>query len=255
MRLSPRAMRRPIKEQMLVQSVWIIFQDNWVMFTKAAGITLELTALSLFFATFIGLFVAFLKVSRVRVLNIIADGYIGLIRGLPLIVQLMFLYFGISTILTLPRFWAGSLALAIHAGAYVAEIFRGAIQSIDRGQVEAARSLGMKQSLAMRRVILPQAALRAIPPLGNQFIIGLKDSSLVAYLGVLELYGAALLVQAENFEPFQTYFVAGMYYLVMVIVFTLILKKLEGRLAVSTRPGGSGDKPKRPRPRPEGAAT
>jgi polar amino acid transport system permease protein len=223
-------------------------------FTKAAGVTLELTALSLFMATFIGLFFAFLKVSKARVLNLIADAYIGLIRGLPLIVQLMFLYFGISSLITLPRFWAGSLALAIHSGAYVAEIFRGAIQSIDRGQVEAARSLGMKQSLAMRRVILPQAALRAIPPLGNQFIIGLKDSSLVAYLGVMELYGTALLVQAENFEPFQTYFVAGLYYLVMVIVFTLILKRLERRLAVSTRPG-NGARAKRPRPWRQGPAT
>lgn len=236
-------------------SIWNILSENFATFTKAAGITLELTAVSLFIATFIGLFFAFLKVSKTRVLNMIADGYIGLIRGLPLIVQLMFLYFGISSLITLPRFWAGSLALAIHAGAYVAEIFRGAIQSIDRGQVEAARSLGMKESLAMRRVILPQAALRAIPPLGNQFIIGLKDSSLVAYLGVLELYGFALLVQAENFEPFQTYFVAGLYYLVMVIIFTLIVKKLERRLAVSTRPGSSGAKPKRPRPSRQGVAT
>ncbi len=226
-------------------AIWEILRDNFSMFNKAAVVTLQLTALSLFIATFIGLFVAFLKVSKVRVFNLLADGYIGLIRGLPLIVQLMFLYFGISELITLPRFWAGSLALAIHSGAYVAEIFRGAIQSIDPGQAEAARSLGMRQSLAMRRVILPQAALRAIPPIGNQFIIGLKDSSLVAYLGVLELYGTALLVQAKNFNPFPTYLVAGLYYLVMVIIFTLILKKLESRLAVSSRPGGNGAKPKR----------
>lgn len=235
-------------------AIWEILRDNFSMFNKAAVVTLQLTALSLFIATFIGLFVAFLKVSKVRVFNLLADGYIGLIRGLPLIVQLMFLYFGISELITLPRFWAGSLALAIHSGAYVAEIFRGAIQSIDRGQVEAARSLGMRQSLAMRRVILPQAALRAIPPIGNQFIIGLKDSSLVAYLGVLELYGTALLVQARNFNPFPTYLVAGLYYLVMVIIFTLILKKLENRLAVSSRPGGTGAKPKRPGLQQEGAA-
>jgi polar amino acid transport system permease protein len=237
-----------------VGSIWNIFTENFAGFTKAALITLELTAVSLVIAMFIGLFFAFMKVSRVRALNMIADGYIGLIRGLPLIVQLMFLYFGISSVLTLPRFWAGSLALAIHSGAYVAETFRGAIQSIDEGQVEAARSLGMKQSLAMRRVILPQAALRAIPPLGNQFIIGLKDSSLVAYLGVLELYGYALLVQAENFQPFQTYCVAGAYYLVMVVIFTFVVKRLERRLAVSTRPGSVGGKPKRPQAAREGAA-
>ena len=208
-----------------------------MLFLHGAWMTVQLTAVSLFFATFIGLFVAFLKISRFRVLHIVADGYIGLIRGLPLIVQLMFLYFGISSLLVLPRFWAGSLALAVHSGAYVAEIFRGTIQSIDKGQMEAARSLGMSYWLSMRRVILPQAALRSIPPLGNQFIIGLKDSSLVAYLGVMELYGSALLVQAENFKPFQTYLVAGLYYLVMVIVLTVLLRRLENRLGVQSRTG------------------
>ncbi len=228
-------------------SLWEILSENFMMFTEAAGVTLRLTAVSLFFATFIGLVFAFMKISRLKVLNLIADGYIGLIRGLPLIVQLMFLYFGISSLVTLPRFWAGSVALAIHSGAYVAEIFRGAIQSIDKGQVEAAKSLGMRQSLLMRRVILPQAALRAIPPIGNQFIIGLKDSSLVAYLGVLELYGTALLIQARNFKPFETYLVAGGYYLLMVIIFTILLRKLENRLAVTTRPGGGNGKQKRRR--------
>lgn len=236
-------------------SLWQILRDNFWAFTEAAWVTLRLTGFSLFFATFIGLAFAFMKISRSRILQLVADGYIGLIRGLPLIVQLMFLYFGISSLVTLPRFWAGSVALAIHAGAYVAEIFRGAIQSIDKGQIEAAKSIGMKQSLLMRRVILPQAALRAIPPLGNQFIIGLKDSSLVAYLGVLELYGTALLIQARNFKPFETYLVAGGYYLVMVIIFTVLLRKLENRLAVTTRPTSSGTKPKRPRIAGRQAAT
>jgi polar amino acid transport system permease protein len=225
-----------------VSSFWQILQENFTLFLRGAWITVQLTAVSLFMATFIGLFVAFMKISHYRVLQIFADGYIGLIRGLPLIVQLMFLYFGISSIVVLPRFWAGSLALAIHSGAYVAEIFRGTIQSIDKGQTEAARSLGMSYWLSMRRVVLPQAALRSIPPLGNQFIIGLKDSSLVAYLGVMELYGTALLVQAENFQPFQTYLVAGLYYLVMVVILTYVLRKVEKRLGVRQRTGGSRGK-------------
>lgn len=219
----------------MLSSLWEILSSNFEAFYRAALVTIELTAVSLAIATVIGLCVAFLKISHFRVMNIIADGYIGLIRGLPLIVQLMFLYFGISSLVTLPRFWAGSIALAIHAGAYVAEIFRGSIQSIDRGQFEASRSLGMSYWLSMRRVILPQAARRAIPPIGNQFIIGLKDSSLVAYLGVLELYGTALLVQAQNFKPFETYLVAGMFYLGMVVGLTYLLRRLERRLAVSTR--------------------
>jgi polar amino acid transport system permease protein len=180
----------------------------------------------------IGLVIAFCKISKSRVLYSIAQLYITVIRGTPLIVQLMFLYFGIIKLVVLPAFWAGSLALAIHAGAYIAEIFRGAIQSISTGQMEAARSVGMSKTLAMRRIILPQAFKRAVPPLGNQFIIGLKDSSLVAYLGVSEIYGTALTEQAANFMPLETYLVAGMYYLVLVVIFTYLVNKLEIKLDV-----------------------
>lgn len=211
-------------------AIWQILQEQLVPFMHAMVMTLKLTSVSLALAVVIGLVVALLKLSRHRPLNWIANVYIGLIRGTPLIVQLMFLYFGISRVVVLSSFWAGSLALAIHCGAYVAEIFRGAIQSIDKGQMEAARSLGVSHWKAMRLVILPQALRIAIPPLGNQFIIGLKDSSLVAYLGVMELFGAALSAQAENFEPFQTYMAVGLYYLVLVLIFTLIVNWLERRL-------------------------
>lgn len=209
-----------------------IFLKNWDAFLYATGMTIRLTAVSLALGMVIGLVFAFFKISGIKVLYGIAQLYITIIRGTPLIVQLMFLYFGIIKLVVLPAFWAGSLALAIHAGAYIAEIFRGSIQSIDRGQMEAARSLGMTYPLAMRRIILPQAFKRAIPPLGNQFIIGLKDSSLVAYLGVAEIYGTALYAQAENFQPFETYLVAGFYYLMLVVIFTWLVNKLELRLNV-----------------------
>lgn len=210
--------------------IWDVLQEHFLPFLEATGMTLKLTAVSLLLAMVIGLAVAFLKLSRHRALNWVANVYIAVIRGTPLIVQLMFLYFGITSIIVLSSFWAGSLALAIHAGAYVAEIFRGAIQSIDKGQTEAARSLGVSHWKTMRLVVLPQAFRRAVPPLGNQFIIGLKDSSLVAYLGVAELYGTALSAQAENFQPFETYMVAGLYYLVLVLIFTLLVNRLESRL-------------------------
>jgi len=213
-----------------VIGMWEILQEHFVPFLNATGMTLRLTAVSLLLAMVLGLVVAFLKLSPIRALNWVAHVYIAVIRGTPLIVQLMFLYFGITNIVVLSSFWAGSLALAIHSGAYVAEIFRGAIQSIDKGQMEAARSLGVSHWKAMRLVILPQAFRRAVPPLGNQFIIGLKDSSLVAYLGVAELYGTALSAQAENFQPFETYMVAGLYYLVLVLIFTVVVQRLEARL-------------------------
>jgi len=207
-----------------------VIQEHFLGFLRATGMTLQLTAVSLVLAVVIGLLFAFMKLSHNLAANTVAKGYIGLTRGLPLIVQLMFLYFGIAELILLNSFWAGSLALAFHAGGYVAEIFRGAIQNVDRGQTEAARSLGMSSSASMRLIVLPQAFRRAIPSLGNQFIIGLKDSSLVAYLGVPELYSNAMTAAAANYQPFETYLVAGMYYLVLVVIFTWLVGKLETRL-------------------------
>ena len=207
-----------------------VIQEHFWGFLRATGMTLHLTAVSLLIAVVVGLFFAFLRLSDNKLANIVANAYVGLTRGLPLIVQLMFLYFGISSLIVLSSFWAGSLALAFHAGGYVAEIFRGAIQNIDRGQTEAARSLGMSRRKSMRLIVLPQAFRRAIPSLGNQFIIGLKDSSLVAYLGVPELYSNAMTAAAANYQPLETYLVAGMYYLILVLIFTWMVNKLEIRL-------------------------
>lgn len=211
-------------------NVIAIAQEYFWGFFIATGTTLQLTAVSLVLAVGIGLLFAFLKLSGNRAANIFADAYIGLTRGMPLIVQLMFLYFGISSIVTLSSFWAGTLALAFHAGGYVAEILRGAIQNIDRGQTEAARSLGMSRGKTMLLIVLPQAFRRAIPSLGNQFIIGLKDSTLVAFLGVPELFSKAMTAAAANYQPFETYLVAGTYYLVLVLIFTKLVNRLETRL-------------------------
>ncbi|MED4582575.1 amino acid ABC transporter permease [Brevibacillus choshinensis] len=211
--------------------------ETWFGFLKAAGLTVQLTAVSLGIAICIGLVFAFLRISDSKVLSEIAKTYITVIRGTPLILQIMVLYFGIAKFILLTDFWAGALALAIHNGAYIAEIFRGTIQSIDRGQMEAARSLGMPYPLAMRRIILPQAFKRAIPPLGNQFIIGLKDSSLVGLLGFRELYLASQSTAARTFLQFESYAIAGLYYLVLVLFFTFVLNKLEKRMDVEKAGG------------------
>lgn len=214
-------------------NIMSIFQEHGAAFFKAAWLTLAITIVSLLFAVVFGIIFAGFKISSIKLLNRIADAYIGLIRGTPLIVQIMFLYYGIANFIMLDSFTAGALALGVHSGAYIAEIFRGAIQSIDKGQLEAARSLGMTQSLAMRRIIFPQALKRAIPPLGNQFIIGLKDSSLVAYISVTELFNTALSAQGENYMPFETYFVVGLYYLILVLIFTKIMNKFEKKFNVN----------------------
>ncbi|PUA34724.1 cystine transporter permease [Paenibacillus elgii] len=212
-----------------------ILLSSYDVFLKATWLTVRITFVSLLLGSVIGLVFAFFRLSKSRVLNAAAKFYITLIRGTPLIIQIAVLYFGISNIILLSQFWAGVFALAIHGGAYIAEIFRGAIQSIDRGQMEAARSLGMTYPQAMRRIILPQAFKIAIPPLGNQFILGLKESSLVAYVGMSDLWGAALSEAASNFKQLETYVVAGLYYLALVMLFTFVVGKLEARLDVNAK--------------------
>lgn len=209
---------------------------SYPLFLKATWLTLQLTAVALVLGCLVGLVIAFLRISSSKPLNYFAHAYITVIRGTPLIVQIAILYFGVSNLITLSNFWAGAIALAIHNGAYIAEIFRGAIQSIDRGQMEASRSLGMSYPLAMRRIVLPQAFRRAIPSLGNQFIIGLKDSSLVAYVGMQDLWGTALSEAASNYRQLDTYMVVGLYYLILIMIFTYFVNRLEGRLATGKTP-------------------
>ena len=209
-----------------------VFMRTYEGFLKAALVTLKITAIAIVIGTVFGIVFALMKISRSKILQTIANLYITLIRGTPLIVQIMFLYYGITSIVVLSNFWAGAIALGIHNGAYIAEVFRGAIQGVDRGQREASLALGMNRTQSMRRIIFPQALRRAIPPLGNQFIITLKDSSLVYVIGVTELFGLANREAAASFMPFETFLVVGMYYLVLVLIFTWLLKLYENKLNV-----------------------
>lgn len=209
-----------------------VFMRTYEGFLKAALVTLKITSIAIVLGTVFGIIFALMKISRSKILQTIANLYITLIRGTPLIVQIMFLYYGITSIVVLSNFWAGAIALGVHNGAYIAEVFRGAIQGVDRGQREASLALGMNRTQAMRRIIFPQALRSAIPPLGNQFIITLKDSSLVYVIGVTELFGLANREAAASFLPFETFLVVGMYYLVLVLIFTGLLKLYENRLNV-----------------------
>ena len=203
------------------------------VFLEAMVLTLELTIVSILIGVAIGLLFALLKISRFKIFELISDLYIYLIRGTPLIVQIFILYFGLSGLFLLPDFWAASLALALHNGAYIAEILRGTIQSIDKGQMEAGRSLGMTKSLALRRIILPQAFRRALPPLGNQFIICLKDSSLAAFISMDELFNIATTLGSNNFDEMTYLLIVAVYYLILVALLTFIVSRAEKYLAVS----------------------
>ncbi|WP_019412954.1 ABC transporter permease subunit [Paenisporosarcina sp. TG20] len=216
----------------LLKTIFEVFMNTYPGFLEAMLITLQITAVALILGTVFGLMFALMKISRSRILQTIANVYITIIRGTPLIVQIMFLYFGITTLVVLSGFWAGAIALGIHNGAYIAEIFRGAIQGIDKGQREASSSLGMTRAQSMRRIVFPQALKRSIPPLGNQFIITLKDSSLVYIISVPELFAMANREAAQNFKSLETYLVVGGYYLVLVMIFTYLLRWYENKLDV-----------------------
>ena len=207
----------------------------------ALGRTLLLALLGLFFACIIGLFFGLLSVIKNRVCNIISQIFVDVIRGVPMIVLAFFIYFGIpylfNTIIggfnmTLTALQAGTICLALNCGAYMSEIIRAGIQSVDIGQMEAARSLGMPYGMAMKEVVLPQAIRTMIPSIINQFIITLKDTSILSVIGFPELVNTAKNVQANTFMAFQTWAIVGIMYLVVITILSRSAKVLERRLNV-----------------------
>lgn len=209
-----------------------LFIETYPVFLRGMLLTFQLTIVSIAIAIFIGLFFAFLKISNIKILEWIADIYIFLVRGTPLIVQIFIFYFGLTS-LNISAFWSVVLGLSFHNGAYIAEIFRGSIQSIDHGQMEAGRSLGMSTALAMRRIVLPQAFRRALPPLGNQFIIAIKDSSLASFIGMYELFNVATSLGSKDFDYMSYLLIVAVYYLILVFFFSTIVRRIEKKLASS----------------------
>ena len=177
----------------------------------AMGQTLLLALCGLFFACILGLIFGMMSVLKSRVCNIIAAVFVDIIRGVPMIVLAFFVYFGVPMVIndlfnsgfTLSPLQAGTICLALNCGAYMAEIIRGGIQSVDKGQMEAARSLGMPYWRAMRRVVLPQAIRTMIPSIINQFIITLKDTSILSVIGFPELVNTAKNVVAITYKSAQ----------------------------------------------------
>ncbi|BBD07488.1 amino acid ABC transporter permease [Desulfovibrio ferrophilus] len=196
------------------------------------GITLG--GLSLGFA--LGAIAGMMKLSRNIAVRKLAGTYVEIIRGTPMLVQAMFLYFGIPMALgiRIPPLVAGILIIAVNSGAYIAEIVRGAVQSINVGQMEAGRSIGLTHAQTMGYIIWPQAFRRMIPPLGNQFIISLKDTSLLMVIGVGELLRTGQEIVAVNFRAFEVYFTVGLVYLAMTMTIAYGLRKLENHLASRT---------------------
>lgn len=209
---------------------WNVIIEHLPFFPEAALITLQVTTLGILAGLVIGLITAFLRISRFKVLQYPARLYIFLVRGTPLLLQLFIIYYGVSNYVQIPPFPSAVLALGIHNGAYIGEIFRGTIQSISTGQMEAARSIGMSYTMAMKRIILPQAFKRAIPPLGNQFIIALKDSSLASTITVSELLLTSRQFASSTFRYMEMLITAGFFYIILTSIFTTLVSFLEKKL-------------------------
>lgn len=197
------------------------------IFSKGLMITLALTGLTIFFSVILGLIVLGLKVSRFRVLNWMANTYLAIVRGMPLIALLFVIYFGIVSIIKVDAFTAATVGLSIHTSAYMAEIFRSGLSSVAKGQTEAARSLGMSRVQTLRTVVGPQAVRVIVPALANQAILSLKDSSVAAFITVEELFLTAQRLSAASFQPLTFYTIVSIYYLVVVGIMTLIAQRVE----------------------------
>jgi glutamine transport system permease protein len=201
---------------------------------KGIQLTFIITIVGIFFGFIIGAFVGIGRLSKNKLIFGICTVYVEVIRGTPILVQILFLYFGFSDLLgiDLDKITASIVAIAINAGAYVAEIVRGGIQSVDKGQTEAGRSVGLTSAQTMRYIVWPQAFKAIIPPLGNQFIISLKDTSLFSVIAVHELLYMGRTYVSATFTYFEPYLMVAMAYLVITIPASLILRKVERRLDV-----------------------
>lgn len=206
--------------------------QNFQFLLTGAYYTLLITIVSMFFGLIIGLLLALARLKGNRLLSGLAKGYVSIIRGTPILVQIFIIYYGLPDYgITLGPLTAAFISLSINIGAYLSETFRGAILSVPKGQTEAAASLGLTPWQTMRRVVLPQAARVAIPPMGNTFIGMLKETSLVSVVTVTELLRSAQLLIAQYYVAMPFYIAIAIMYWLMSVFFSFILNRIENRLS------------------------
>jgi polar amino acid transport system permease protein len=214
--------------------VWhFLFEDPNLLFLNAAWRTLWISVVAQSAGVFLGLFLALMRMSRFPLLTLPARAYIWFFRGSPLLVQVLLLWDGLPRVvpgLLLPDYAVILVAFSLNETAYMAEIIRAGITSVDPGQMEAAKSLGMRFALAMRRIVLPQAARVIIPPLGNEFNNMLKTTSIASVIGLLELTGTAEVYGSQEFVIFELLIVATVYYLVLTSLWSYFQSWIENRL-------------------------
>ena len=208
--------------------------EHWHDYARSAWVTLELSFFGVLFGTLLGVIMALMRISRIWPIKFVASAYIELIRGTPMLVQILIIHYGLTVVgVNLPAFMSGVVALTMNSSAYMAEVFRAGIQAIDKGQTEASRSLGMTNGMTLRYIILPQAFRNMLPAIGNEFIIIIKDSSLVSMIGIAEIIYTARTIQGVTFQPLAPLLVAAGLYFIITFTLANLLSWLERRLSTS----------------------
>ena len=216
----------------------LIYQDRWKWYAEGIGETLLISLGAIAMGVFIGVIVALIKYvskkyNKLNVLAKICDVYLTIFRGTPVYVQLLIM--ALIVLVLFPITWVAIITFGINSGAYVAEIFRGGLEAVDDGQLEAGASLGLTKFQVMIYIVLPQGIRHALPSLFNEFIALIKETSIVGTIGVVDITKVADRIQARTYEPFVPYLVTAAIYLVIVLALTYLLKLLERRLAKSDR--------------------
>jgi len=210
-----------------------VLTDYWPALMGGLAMTVKISILAIFFGTLLGVAAALARTSKKCMLNLVANIYIEWVRNTPLLIQILFIYFGLGVFFNMSPLIASVSALSIFAGAYIAEIIRAGIQSVHKGQREAALSIGMTEWQAMYLVILPQAIRRILPPLAGQFITLIKDSSLVSVIAVTDLTYVAKNIVTNTFRAFEVWLAIAVFYFVLSFALSLAVRMLERRLAQS----------------------
>jgi polar amino acid transport system permease protein len=210
-----------------------VLLEYWPAFLAGLQMTIKVSVLSIFFGTLMGVAGALAKTSRFRLLRALAFTYVEWIRNTPLLIQILFIYFGLGVFFSLSPMVASVFALSFFSGAYITEIIRAGIQSIHKGQREAAFSLGMTEGQSMFLVVLPQAVRRILPPLAGQFITLIKDSSLISVIAVSDLTYVAKNIVTNTFRAFEVWLAIAVFYFVLSFALSWSVRSLEYRLAKS----------------------
>ncbi len=223
----------------MYESIWqgiytnLISDSRYLLLLDGLKNTLLLSVFSLIIGTGIGFLMAFLRLSKNRGLRMISGIYIDVIRGTPSFVQLLIIYFVVFGSVNINKILSGAIAFGINSGGYVAEIIRAGIQSIDIGQTEAGRSLGLTKAQTMRLVVIPQAIKNILPALANEFIVLIKETSVAGYIAVEELTKAAMMIQSRTYNAFYPLIAIAVIYYIIIKILTILFAQIEKRMRVS----------------------